>query len=90
MRQLLLIGAPIVLPLALYLVWFARATRAAQAAGTDAPKLGDVTWPWLAAIGVLLIISAGGAFVMMGGTTGDGPYEPPRLIDGQVVPGRAR
>ncbi len=73
MRQFLLIGVPVLLPLALYLAWFARATRAAQAAGLEAPKLGDVPWPWLVAIGVLLIVSAGTAYVMMGGGGRDGP-----------------
>ena len=87
MRQFLLIGVPVLLPLALYLAWFARATRAAQAAGLEAPKLGDVPWPWLVAIGVLLIVSAGTAFVVMGGSGGGGQYEPPRIIDGRIVPG---
>jgi hypothetical protein len=88
-RQFLVVGVPVLLPLALYLVWFARASRAAQAAGLAAPKLGDVPWPWLVAIGVLLIISAGTAFVMFGGNEGpDGQYEPAHIIDGRVVPGR--
>jgi len=88
MRQVLLIGAPIALPLALYLLWFARATRAAQAAGTAPPRLGDVPWPWLVAIGVLLIASVVTSFALMGGDDGTGgTYEPSRIIDGQVVPG---
>ena len=87
MRQFLIIGVPVLLPLALYLAWFTRATRAAQAAGLEAPKLGDVPWPWLVAIGVLLVISAGTAYVMMGGGGRDGQYEPPHIIDGRIVPG---
>ncbi len=88
MRQFLVVGVPVLLPLALYLVWFARATRAAQAGGLDAPKLGDVPWPWLVAIGVLLIVSAGTAYVVFGGNGGpDGQYEPPHIIDGRIVPG---
>jgi hypothetical protein len=87
-RQVLLFGTPFVLPIALYLFWYARATRAAQAAGHELPKLGDVPWPWLVAIAVLLIAGAIGAFMMMSGDEAGGHYEPPRLIDGQIVPGR--
>lgn len=88
MRQVLLIGMPFGLPLALYLFWFMRASRAATAAGQDAPKLGDVPWPWLVAIGVLLIFGALGAYLSVGGDdTPGGHYEPAKLIDGRVVPG---
>jgi hypothetical protein len=87
MRQVLLFGAPFVLPLGLYLFWFMRAQRAAEAAGLAAPKLGDVPWPWLVAIAVLLLIAAVGAFETMSGGPG-GTYEPPHIIDGQIVPGR--
>ncbi len=87
MRQVLLFGMPIVAPLALYLLWFVRATRAAQAAGLAVPKLGDVPLPWLVAIGVLLIGGAAAAFSTMGGSASGGHYEPSHLIDGQVVPG---
>jgi hypothetical protein len=83
----LLIGAPIALPLALYLVWFARATRAAQVAGADAPRLGDVPWPWLLAIGLLMIASIVTSFTLMGGEQRGGTYEPAHIQDGQVVPG---
>ncbi len=88
MRQVLLFGLPFVLPLALYLAWFVRASRTAQAAGHDTPKLGDVPWPWLIVIGVCLLFGAGAAYTLMGGAEPGGHYEPPRLIDGQVVPGR--
>jgi hypothetical protein len=87
-RQVLLFGMPFVLPLALYLFWYARATRAAQAAGHAAPKLGDVPWPWLVAIGVFLIMGAISAFVTMSGEQPGGHYVPSQLIDGHIVPGR--
>ena len=88
MRQALLFGLPLALPLALYLAWFVHASRTAQAHGHPAPKLGDVPWPWLVVIGIGLLAGAGAAFTMMGGAEVGGHYEPPRLIDGQVVPGR--
>jgi hypothetical protein len=87
-RQVLLFGTPFVLPIALYLVWYTRASRAAQAAGHDTPKLGDVPWPWLVAIAVLLVVGVFGAFTMMSGDQSGGHYEPPHLQDGQIVPGR--
>ncbi|MEJ0067537.1 MAG: hypothetical protein WDO24_00900 [Pseudomonadota bacterium] len=88
MRQLMLFGLPFLVPLALYVVWYARATRAAQAAGHAAPKLGDVPWPWLVGIAMLLLLGALGAYTTMGGGAPGGHYEPSRLIDGQIQPGR--
>jgi hypothetical protein len=85
---MLLFGTPLVLPLALYLFWFTRASRAAAAAGHDLPKLGDVPWPWLVVMGFCLIAGAIGAYLTMGGAEPGGHYEPPRVIDGQIVPGR--
>jgi hypothetical protein len=87
-RQFLLFGLPLLLPLALYLAWFVRASRAAQAAGQISPKLGDVPWTWLVAIAVLLLGGAISAYLTMGGSAAGGHYEPPRLIDGKIVPGR--
>lgn len=88
MRQLLLFGAPLLLPLALYLVWFARASRAAQAAGQASPRLGDVPWPWLLGIAVLVLAGAVTAYTTMGGTAAGGHYEPAHVVDGKIVPGR--
>jgi uncharacterized membrane protein YfcA len=87
-RQFLLFGVPLLAPLALYLLWFVRATRAAHAAGHTMPRLGDVPWPWLAAIAVLLAVGTLSAFLTMGGGAPGGHYEPPHLLDGQIVPGR--
>jgi hypothetical protein len=84
----MLFGLPFVLPLALYLLWFARASRAALAAGHVAPKLGDVPWPWLVVIALLLLAGAVGAYMTMGGATRGGHYEPPRVIDGLIQQGR--
>jgi hypothetical protein len=87
-RQFLLFGLPLLLPVVLYLVWFVRASRAALAAGHASPRLGDVPWPWLVAIAILLLAGAVGAYTTMGGSRAGGHYEPPHLIDGKIVPGR--
>jgi hypothetical protein len=84
----MLFGLPFLLPLALYLVWFVRARSGAQAAGLVAPKLGDVPWPWLAVIAILLLAGGLGAFVTMGGDARGGHYEPAHVLDGLLVPGR--
>ena len=88
MRQFLLFGVPLLLPLAVYLVWFMRASRAAQAAGLASPKLGDVPWPWLLGIAALMLVSAIAAYTTMGGTTAGGHYEPAHMVDGKIVPGK--
>jgi len=84
----MLLGLPFALPLALYLLWFMRASRAAQVAGHVAPKLGDVPWPWLVVIAILLLAGTLGAYLTMGGAAPGGHYEPAHVIDGQIVPGR--
>lgn len=87
MRQILLVGGPLILPLGLYLLWYRRAMRAAEASGTELPRLGDVPWPWLVAIALMLLVSALGAASLMDRAAPGGRYEPPHLVDGKVVPG---
>lgn len=93
LRIALLVLLPILTPSLLYFLWFAHARRKAIAAGTPeaAPKLGDAPWVYLAGFGVgfmLLVLGASTLFFQDRGTPGD-VYTPPRLIDGQVVPGHS-
>jgi hypothetical protein len=88
MRQFLLFGLPILAPVALYLLWFARAARQASAAGLAPPRLGDAPWAWVIGAGVALAAFVLGLVSFHGAGPASPNYQPPRLIDGQVAPGR--
>lgn len=64
-------------PFALYLIW--AAIRG---------KRSDMPFYWLLGSGVALVLVAMVTLAQFetGGTTG--AYEPPRLVDGRIVPGR--
>jgi hypothetical protein len=87
MRQFLLFGLPILLPVGLYLLWFARAARQAMAAGLPPPRLGDAPWAWVIGAGVVLAAMVLGIVSFEGAGPVSPHYQPPRLIDGQVAPG---
>jgi len=88
MRQFLIFGLPILTPVALYLLWFARATRRAVAEGAPPPRLGDAPWAWVIGAGVALAAFVLGVLAFQGAGPASSHYEPPQLIDGRVAPGR--
>jgi hypothetical protein len=87
MRQFLLFGLPILAPVGLYLLWFARASRQATAAGLPPPRLGDAPWAWVIGAGVLLAGMLLGIFAFEGQGPASPHYEPPRVVNGQITPG---
>ena len=89
MRQLLSVGLPIAVPLALYLLWFAWARRVALERGSEPPRLGDAPWTWLLAAGLALAAAIVAAGALMGGSRPGERYVPPHLKDGAVVPGQS-
>ena len=88
MRQFLIFGLPILTPVALYLLWFARATQRASAAGEPPPRLGDAPWAWVIGAGVALAAFVLGILAFQGQGPASPNYQPPQLIDGRVAPGR--
>ena len=88
MRQFLLFGLPILTPIALYLLWFARAANRATSQGLPPPRLGDAPWAWVIGAGVVLAALVLGIVAFEGPGPASPHYEPPQLIDGRVAPGR--
>jgi hypothetical protein len=87
-RILLEFLLPLLLPTALYLLWLrAERRRIEQLGRGEAPRWQDAPFLWLALMGVVLAGAVLVALHYAGGSGTEGVYVPPRLIDGQVVPG---
>ncbi len=87
MRMLMQIVLPLVLPIAIYLVWVAFLRRRARVTGsTDLPAFGQGPWVWLAAAGLVLVILGLVAFALLDTSFPAGEVLPPRFEDGELVP----
>lgn len=76
------------LPLAAYVVYLSIMRRRATARGTPQPQWEDGPWFWLAVGGLVISL---GVFLLLGLTGGSKPdtyYEPSRIENGKVIPGR--
>ena len=79
---------PLVLPTAIYLLWLRAERRRIERLGHgEKPRWQDAPYFWLAAMGVVLAGAVLVAVHYAGGMGTTGTYVPPRVIDGQVVPG---
>lgn len=87
MRQLLLVGLPLLLPFAIYALWFERARTVALRQGLAGPRLQDAPLVVLTGCGVVLAVIFLFGFWLFEEQEKNGTYVPPRVIDGQVVPG---
>jgi hypothetical protein len=87
-RILLEFVLPLVLPTALYLLWLrAERHRIERQGHGEKPRWQDAPYLWLALMGVMLALAVLVALHFAGGMGKDGVYVPPRVIDGEVVPG---
>jgi len=88
-RILVQYAVPILLPLAVYIayMWWLR-RRALTTGDTALPGWLEGPWYWFAVSGLVL---AGAGVLVLGllGQTGQkAGYEPARMIEGEIVPGR--
>ncbi len=87
-KKILLHGLLFALPFVVYALYAYLARRRARAAGAGVPDWSEGPWAWLTIIGLLFFVAS---FVALGLVTGGDPgdrYEPPKMEDGRVVPGR--
>lgn len=84
LRILVTIVLPLLLPTALYLLWFAAARHLRPAGAGPARAL---PWPWLAAAGVVLAAMVLYLIGVQIGGSAQGVYVPPRWEGGKIVPG---
>ena len=85
LRSLLLV----LLPTAIYLLWLTYLYYRARRTGTtDVPALREGPWFWLVMSGLALAIASYVAASLTEEGIPRGQYQPPRLENGEVVPGR--
>lgn len=87
LRILLTIVLPIAIPLVAYFAYAAYARRRALLAGEDnLPHWREGPWFWVLLGGTGLMIATLVALGLTSGVPPGAKLEPPRLIDGKVVP----
>lgn len=86
-RILLTYVVPLLLPVALYIVYVVVARRIQSARGETAERLRRVPWLWLLAAGVALMGISLAIYSLTSGGESHRRYVPPRVEDGRIVPG---
>lgn len=86
-RSVLLDGALLLLPSALYLLWLL-AVRPAARTAMRRLRLPEGPWLWLGAVGLVLVVASLAAIALTSGGKPGGTYVPPRYEGGEVVPAR--
>jgi hypothetical protein len=89
MRILLNYILPLILPMAVFLLW-SWLTK-----GRKGTQPGDIPWYagpwfWLILAGFVLMAGVLGVTVYLGGGSPDSVYQPPRYEDGRIVPSQIK
>jgi hypothetical protein len=89
LRVLLTYILPLVAPFVIYELWrmLARAKYGGTGTG-DADPVDRLPWTWLAGAGVVLVAITVVSLALFSDWEDGSVYEPARLIDGTVQPGR--
>jgi len=84
-RVFLTIILPLLLPTLLYATWVMWTRRATGRSAV--PPLDSLPWLWLATAGIVLTAGMLTLISLRVGSSGEGVYVPPRVINGTIVPG---
>ncbi|MBX6323954.1 MAG: hypothetical protein IRY94_19225 [Rhodospirillaceae bacterium] len=90
MRVFVTIVVPLILPTVLYILYLAALRRrfVGQEPGAPAPEGRRIPWLWLALAGGLLTLVTFLAVAKLEDAPPGSHYEPARVIDGVIQPGR--
>lgn len=77
------------LPFIVYGIWIAIARRRARGHENE-PNWSDAPFLWLSVTGLVLVLASLFTLGLFQGVEKGGTYVPPRVIDGEVVPGEVR
>jgi hypothetical protein len=86
LREIVTLVVPLVLPTLLYLAWL-RGVRWMEEGDAASWGWGGLPWVWLVGIGVALTALVLFVVTVHFGTSVQGVYVPPRVENGQIVPG---
>ena len=84
LRVFLTIVLPLLVPTAIYLLWMGIVSATQE--GSTIPWAA-LPWIWLAGTGVALLVIVLLVVTVHFGAPQEGIYVPPRLEDGQIIPG---
>ncbi len=89
MRKILTIVLPLALPVVIYWIYLALARRRARRSGEGKPPdWQDAPWTAILAASVVLMSASLIAFGLSEGHDAGTRLAPPRLVDGEIVPGQ--
>ncbi len=89
LRKLLMVALPLALPFVAYALYLAIARRRAQRAeDKPVPRWQQAPWTWIALASVLLMAASLVIFGLGSGVEPGTQIEPPRFLDGDIVPSR--
>jgi hypothetical protein len=80
-RQFFEIVVPLILPTVIYIAYF-------SVLRPRSGKFPEMPWVWLGGAGVLLLGVTFLALALMGGADPGERYLPPKVVNGQIQPGR--
>lgn len=86
-RVLMTYLLPLVLPIAVYLVWTWISGKGERGEG-DPPRWYEGPWFWLILAGFGLMVSVLAVTAILQGNDPSATYVPPHVEDGNVVPGQ--
>jgi len=89
MTRVLIYGALLLLPTALYVAWVMWA-RSRTKNGEEPPRLGGGPWFWLILAGFALMVAGLSYMAVTSGHKPGGTYYPPRYEDGRIVPAEVK
>lgn len=75
-------------PILLYSAYFLVVRQRAHMGGQPKPSWEDGPWYWLVASGLALMILSFAVFGLFGGNGPDSVFQPPRIVDGEIQPGK--
>lgn len=85
-RVLLEYLIPLLLPIAIYLVW-TWITGKQRRTAEEPPRWYEGPWFWLLVAGFVLMVAVMAVTAVIEGSSPDRVYVPPHVEDGRIVPG---
>ena len=86
-RLLVTYMVPFLLPMAAYVAWVWYRAKYTAEHGGEAPRIERGPWPLLLFLGAVCAFAVLALTAFMRGGPADQTYVPPRVVDGEVVPG---